>query len=178
MGEPKRIIDAVSLERMLMRIAHEIVEKHRSTESLVLVGIWTRGVHLAQRIAANIKQITGVETPVGSLDITFYRDDVYGRESQHVVKSTNINFNINDKDIIIIDDVLYTGRSIRAAMDALIDYGRPRRIMLAVIIDRGHRELPIKADIVGKNLPTMRDEEVKVSIKEVDGADEVIISKP
>ena len=166
------------MERMLMRIAHEIVEKHRSMESLVLVGIWTRGVHLARRISGNIKQITGADIPVGSLDITFYRDDVYGRESQPVVKSTDINFDINDKDIVIIDDVLYTGRSIRAALDALMDFGRPRRIMLAVIIDRGHREIPIRADIVGKNLPTMRDEDVKVNIKEVDDADEVIISKP
>jgi len=178
MVETKSIIDSVGVERMLVRIAHEIVEKHRSIDRLALVGIWSRGAPLASRLAENIHKITGTEVPVGRLDITFYRDDVYGRQSQPVVKSTDINFDINDRDIVIIDDVLFTGRTVRAAMDALIDYGRPKRIMLAVIVDRGHRELPIRADFVGKNLPTMRNEEVKVNIKEVDGADEVVVSKP
>jgi pyrimidine operon attenuation protein / uracil phosphoribosyltransferase len=177
MAETKNIIEAIGIERMLVRMAHEIVEKHRSIDQLALVGIYSRGVPLADRLAANIQKITGTSVSVGRLDITFYRDDVHNRESQPVVKSTDIDFDINDKDIVVVDDVLFTGRTIRAAMDALIDYGRPQRIMLAVLVDRGHRELPIRADFVGKNLPTMRVEKVKVNIKEVDGTDEVVVSK-
>ena len=169
------VIDEVGLSRMLMRISHEIVEKHTSVEELALVGIWNRGVHLARRIARNIQDITGVQIPVGTLDITFYRDDLGGRFEQPLVKSNDITFDIGGKNIVIIDDVLYTGRTVRAAMDAIMDYGRPRRIMLAVLIDRGHRQLPIRADIVGKNLPTMRDEEVQVYLKEVDGSEEIAV---
>ncbi len=177
MTKKTQILDETKIKRMLMRISHEILEKHRSTDSLVFVGIQTRGVNLARRIAANIKDIAEVEIPVGVLDITFYRDDISGMGKQPVVKSTDIPFDINDKDMVIIDDVLFTGRTIRAAMDAIMDYGRPRRIMLAVLIDRGHRELPIRADIVGKNLPTMRKETVRLHLKEIDGVEEVVLYK-
>ena len=171
------ILTDEKIGHILSRIGHEILEKHRSTEALILVGIYTRGVYLAERLAKIIRKIAGVEVPVGRLDITFYRDDIGGMPGQPVVKSTDIPFDINEKDMVIIDDVLFTGRTIRAAMDALMDFGRPRRIMLAVLTDRGHRELPIRADIVGKNLPTMINESVRVLLKEVDGKDEVIIEK-
>lgn len=172
------ILTSEKIKQILARISHEILEKHRSTDSLVLVGIYTRGVYLAERLAGTIGQIAGAKVLVGKLDITFYRDDIGGMPGQPVVKSTDIPFDINEKDIVIVDDVLFTGRTIRAAMDALMDFGRPRRIMLAVLIDRGHRELPIRADIVGKNLPTMHGESVRVHLKEVDGGDEVLIEKP
>ena len=177
----KKVVTILTDEKIgqiIARIAHEILEKHRTTESLILVGIHTRGVYLAERLAENMKKIAGTDIPVGRLDITFYRDDIGGMPGQPVVKSTDIPFDINDKDIVIIDDVLFTGRTIRAAMDALMDFGRPRRIMLAVLIDRGHRELPIRADIVGKNLPTMHGESVRVHLDEVDKKDQVIIEKP
>lgn len=170
-----RLVDETSLNRMVVRISHEIVEKVGELENLALIGIWTRGVHLARRIAETILRVVSAEVPVGSLDISFYRDDVYGKVDQPVVKSTDIPFDVNDKTAVIVDDVLFTGRTVRAAMDAIMDYGRPRRIMLAVLIDRGHRELPIRADIVGKNVPTRGDEMVRVHLKEVDGKDEAVL---
>jgi pyrimidine operon attenuation protein/uracil phosphoribosyltransferase len=172
------LVDETSLNRMITRIAHEIVEKVVALETLALIGIWTRGVHLAHRIAETILRVTSTEIPVGTLDISFYRDDVYGRVDQPIVKNTDIPFNVNDKTVVIIDDVLYTGRTVRAAMDAIMDYGRPKRIMLAVLIDRGHRELPIRADIVGKNVPTRADEMVRVHMKEIDGQDEAVLCPP
>lgn len=172
------LVNETSLNRMVARIAHEIVEKVGELDTLALIGIWTRGVCLARRLAEAIQGISSVEVPVGTLDISFYRDDVYGKVDQPVVKSTDIPFDVNEKTVVIIDDVLYTGRTIRAAMDAIMDYGRPRRIMLAVLIDRGHRELPIRADIVGKNVPTQADEMVRVHLKETDGKDEAVLFTP
>lgn len=172
------LVDETSLNRMVVRISHEIIEKVGDLESLALIGIWTRGVHLARRIADNILRVTSTDIPVGSLDISFYRDDVYGKVDQPIVKSTDIPFDVNDETVVIVDDVLFTGRTIRAAMDAIMDYGRPRRIMLAVLIDRGHRELPIRADIVGKNVPTRDDEMVRVHMKEVDDRDEAVLCSP
>jgi pyrimidine operon attenuation protein/uracil phosphoribosyltransferase len=172
-----RLIDATQMYRTLMRMAHEIVEKHREVESLGLVGIQTRGVPLARRTAANVQAVCGVEPPVGELDITFYRDDLGARLDQPQVKSTHFGFDLTDRDLVIVDDVLFTGRTVRAALDAIMDFGRPRRIMLAVLIDRGHRELPIRADVVGKNVPTTRLENVRVHLLEVDGVDEVVLYK-
>ena len=173
-----RLIDATQMRRVLMRMAHEIVEKHPAPSSLGLVGIQVRGVPLAQRTAANVQSICGVEPPVGELDITFYRDDLGTRLDQPEVKSTHFGFDLTDRDLVIVDDVLFTGRTVRAALDAIMDFGRPRRIMLAVLVDRGHRELPIRADVVGKNVPTMRGEDVRVRLAEVDGVDEVVLFKP
>jgi len=173
-----QLIDATQMPRTLMRMAHEIVEKHREPASLGLVGIQVRGVPLARRTATNVQSICGVEPPVGELDITFYRDDLGTRLDQPEVKSTHFGFDLTDRELVIVDDVLFTGRTVRAALDAIMDFGRPRRIMLAVLIDRGHRELPIRADIVGKNVPTMRGEDVRVHVAEVDGADEVVLFKP
>jgi pyrimidine operon attenuation protein/uracil phosphoribosyltransferase len=172
------LVNETSLNRMVARIAHEIVEKVGELDTLALIGIWTRGVCLARRLAEAIQGISSLEVPVGTLDISFYRDDVYGKVDQPVVKSTDIPFDVNEKTVVIIDDVLYTGRTIRAAMDAIMDYGRPSRIMLAVLIDRGHRELPIRADIVGKNVPTRPDEMVRVHLKETDGKDEAVLFTP
>lgn len=172
------LVDETSLNRMITRISHEIVEKVGMLEDLALIGIWTRGVYLAKRIAETILQVASAEVPVGSLDISFYRDDVFGKVDQPVVKSTDISFDVNEKTVVIVDDVLFTGRTVRAAMDAIMDYGRPRRIMLAVLIDRGHRELPIRADIVGKNVPTRPDEMVRVRLKEIDGKDETVLYTP
>jgi pyrimidine operon attenuation protein/uracil phosphoribosyltransferase len=163
---------------MITRIAHEIVEKVGELDTLALIGIWSRGVHLARRIADTVLRVASADVPVGSLDISFYRDDVYGKIDQPIVKSTDIPFNVNDKTVVIVDDVLFTGRTVRAAMDAIMDYGRPRRIMLAVLIDRGHRELPIRADIVGKNVPTRGDEMVRVHMREADGKDEAVLFTP
>jgi pyrimidine operon attenuation protein/uracil phosphoribosyltransferase len=165
------------MARALARIAHEILERNSGIEEVALVGIRTRGVPLARRIAASIKEISGHETPCGALDITLYRDDLSGNSSaagpQPVVHKTEIDFNIDGKLILLVDDVLYTGRTIRAALDALIDFGRPREIQLIVLVDRGHRELPIKADYVGKNLPTSATQNVQVHLLEIDGRDEV-----
>ena len=167
------------MARALARIAHEILERNSGIEEVALVGIRTRGVPLARRIAASIKEISGHETPCGALDITLYRDDLSGNSSaagpQPVVHKTEIDFNIDGKLILLVDDVLYTGRTIRAALDALIDFGRPREIQLIVLVDRGHRELPIKADYVGKNLPTSATQNVQVHLMEIDGRDEVEI---
>ena len=173
----KLILSREDIRRALTRIAHEIVERNRGCEGLVFVGMFTRGVPLAKRLAAEIKQFEGVEVPVGSLDINHYRDDVCHLKSQPQYRPTVIPIDIMGKNIVLVDDVLYTGRSIRAAMDALIDLGRPRSIQLAVLVDRGHREMPIRADYVGKNLPTSRDEEFAVRLKEIDGCDEVAIVK-
>lgn len=171
----KLILNQEDIRRALTRIAHEIVEKNHGCDGLVFIGLRTRGVPLATRIAAEIKRFEGVEIPVGTLDINLYRDDVLSLDWQPTVLPTVMPTDIAGKSIILVDDVLYTGRSTRAAMDALIDFGRPRSIQLAVLVDRGHRELPIRADYVGKNMPTAMDEEVEVRLKEVDGRDEVAI---
>ena len=168
---------AEDIRRATIRISHEIVEKHAGTDGLALVGIQRRGVPLAARIAAAIRENEGADVPVGALDITFYRDDLSLVAQQPIVKGTDIAFDLNGRTIVLVDDVLYTGRTIRAAMDALIDYGRPQAIRLAVLVDRGHRELPIRADHVGKNVPTSREEVVKVTLEEVDGEDAVEIER-
>ncbi len=168
---------AEDIRRATIRISHEIVEKHAGTDGLALVGIQRRGVPLAARIAAAIRDNEGADVPVGALDITFYRDDLSLVAQQPIVKGTDIAFELNGRTIVLVDDVLYTGRTIRAAMDALIDYGRPQAIRLAVLVDRGHRELPIRADHVGKNVPTSREEVVKVTLEEVDGEDAVEIER-
>jgi len=177
---PKKIIMTQDdIKRTQARIAHEIIEHHKILEELILVGIHTRGVPLAHRLANNIEEFAGIKIPVGTLDISLYRDDLSSLELQPAVKSTDIPVSVDGKSIVLVDDVLYTGRSIRAAMDAIIDLGRPRSIQLAVLIDRGHRELPIRADYVGKNMPSSRHEEIKVQLKESDGVDELaIISTP
>ncbi len=171
------VMEAERVARALTRIAHEIVERNRGVEALALVGIRTRGVPLAKRIAQALQEITGDEVPTGALDITLYRDDLMRQPvgPQPVVRRTEIPFSIDDKRILLVDDVLYTGRTIRAALDALIDFGRPKSIQLIVLVDRGHRELPIKADYVGKNLPTSLTQSVRVRLTETDGRDEVEI---
>jgi pyrimidine operon attenuation protein / uracil phosphoribosyltransferase len=165
------------MSRTLTRIAHEILERNRGVEELALVGIRTRGVPLAKRLAKAIHEINGHEVPTGALDITLYRDDLMRTAvgAQPVIRKTEIPFSIDDKRILLVDDVLYTGRTIRAALDALIEFGRPQVIQLVVLVDRGHRELPIKADYVGKNLPTSQTQSVQVHLMEVDGRDEVEI---
>ena len=173
----RRIMAAEDIRRAVTRISHEIVEKHAGTEGLVLVGIQRRGVPLARRIAAQILEHEDVALPVGALDITFYRDDLSLVAQQPVVKGTQIPFDLNGCTVVLVDDVLYTGRTIRAAMDALIDFGRPQAIRLAVLVDRGHRELPIRADHVGKNVPTSREEQVKVQLEETDAEDGVDIER-
>ncbi|HEX7591522.1 MAG TPA: bifunctional pyr operon transcriptional regulator/uracil phosphoribosyltransferase PyrR [Candidatus Limnocylindrales bacterium] len=173
----RQIMTGDEIRRAIVRISHEIVEKQAGTQSLALVGIQRRGVPLAQRIAAAIEEHEGVRIPVGALDITFYRDDLSLVAQQPIVKGTDLPFDLNGTTIVLVDDVLYTGRTIRAAMDALIDFGRPKAIRLAVLIDRGHRELPIRADHVGKNVPTSREEIVHVHVAEIDGPDEVSIAR-
>ena len=171
------VMDADRIGRTLARIANEIVERNKGVDDLALVGVRRRGVPIAKRLARAIKEITGHEVPTGALDITLYRDDLmrHAVGPQPLVRSTDILFDIDDRLILLVDDVLYTGRTIRAALDALIDFGRPKAIQLAVLIDRGHRELPIKADYVGKNVPTSRRESVQVRLEEVDGHDDVLI---
>jgi len=171
----KVILSQLDIGRILARLAHEIVERNERYEKLVFLGMHTRGLPLAQRLSAIIKYFLKVEVPVGALDITFYRDDLSALEVQPVVSHTDVPTDIAGKRIVLVDDVLFTGRSIRAAMDALIDLGRPRCIQLAVLIDRGHRELPIRADYVGKNIPTSRHEDIEVYLEETDGRDEVTI---
>ena len=173
----RRIMTADEVRRAVVRISHELVEKHGGTAGLALVGIQRRGVPLARRLSVAIEEHEGVRLPVGALDITFYRDDLSLVAAQPVVKGTDLPFDLNDATIVLVDDVLYTGRTIRAAMDALVDFGRPRAIRLAVLVDRGHRELPIRADHVGKNVPTSSDEVVKVTVVEVDGEDAVRIER-
>ncbi len=172
------VMDADRVGRTLTRIAHEIVERNRTLNDLALVGIRSRGEHLARRLAEQLQQIAGRAVPTGALDITLYRDDLmrHAVGPQPLVRSTEIPFSIDDRIILLVDDVLYTGRTVRAALDALIDFGRPQAIQLVVLVDRGHRELPIKADYVGKNLPTSRRESVQVRLEEVDGDDGVVIN--
>jgi len=169
-------MDADAMRRALVRVAHEIVEKNKGVENIILVGIRTRGVPLAKRIAEEIKTIENIVLPVGTLDITLYRDDLSTMAYNPVVRATEIDFDINGKTIVLVDDVLFTGRTIRCALDALIDMGRPTAIQLAVLVDRGHRELPIRADYVGKNVPTARTEAVDVSLVELETIDEVTLS--
>jgi pyrimidine operon attenuation protein/uracil phosphoribosyltransferase len=170
-----RVLDKEGIDRTLQRIAHEILEKNHGMEGLAVIGVKTRGAHLAERIAKNMRAIEGKEVPVGAIDITLYRDDLTEVAQQPVVHATEIDFDITDKKIILVDDVLYTGRTVRCALDELIDFGRPACIQLAVLIDRGHRELPIRPDYVGKNIPTGKDESVEVRLQETDGAEEVVI---
>ena len=169
------VLDADRMARSLARIAHEILERNRGLDEIAFVGIRTRGVPLARRIAKSIQDISGHEVPTGALDITLYRDDLMRTPvgPQPLVRKTESPFSIDDKRILLVDDVLYTGRTIRAALDALIDFGRPREIQLVVLVDRGHRELPIKADYVGKNLPTSAAQSVQVHLTDIDGRDEV-----
>jgi pyrimidine operon attenuation protein/uracil phosphoribosyltransferase len=169
------ILDREAIRRALIRIAHEILEKNHGADSLALVGIHTRGVDLAQRLVAKIEEDEGVKLPSGEIDITLYRDDAGVKRTRAEVRGTNILFDVENMRIVLVDDVFFTGRTVRAAMDALIDFGRPRSIQLAVLVDRGHRELPIRPDYVGKNIPTARAEHVHVRLVERDGIDEVVI---
>jgi pyrimidine operon attenuation protein/uracil phosphoribosyltransferase len=171
------IMDSEAIRRALVRIAHEIIEKNKGVEDVVIVGIRTRGVPLAQRIAAEINAIENCEMTVGMLDITLYRDDLSTLGYNPVVHGTDINFDLSGKHVVLVDDVLYTGRTIRAALDAVIDMGRPKTIQLAVLVDRGHKELPIRADYVGKNVPTSQKETIEVVLNEIDGTDEVYIGE-
>lgn len=175
--EKAQVMDGPTLDRALTRIAHEILERNGGIADLTLVGIKTRGVHLANRIAEKLLTIEGVRVPVGALDITLYRDDLGMLAEQPIIRRTEIPFSVAGKTIVLVDDVLYTGRTIRAAMDALIDLGRPLMIQLAVMVDRGHRELPIRPDYVGKNLPTSRKEVVAVQLVEEDGVDGIVIQE-
>ncbi|HWH36734.1 MAG TPA: bifunctional pyr operon transcriptional regulator/uracil phosphoribosyltransferase PyrR [Candidatus Limnocylindrales bacterium] len=175
----RQIMTADDVRRALVRISHEIVEKHGGTHGLALVGIKRRGVPLAERLAELIEQNEGVRLPVGGLDISFHRDDVSpSSESVPQLKGTDLPFTLEASTVVIVDDVLYTGRTVRAAMDALVDIGRPAAVRLAVLVDRGHRELPIRADHVGKNVPTSREELVSVHLRETDGQDQVVIQRP
>ena len=173
------VMDADRIGRTLARIAHEIVERNKGTDDLALVGVRTRGVHIARRLAHALKEITGQDIPTGALDITLYRDDLMRQAvgPQPLVRRTEIPFSIDDKRILLVDDVLYTGRTTRAALDALTDFGRPKAIQLIVLVDRGHRELPIKADYVGKNLPTSPEQSVQVRLLETDNVDEVVLQE-
>jgi pyrimidine operon attenuation protein / uracil phosphoribosyltransferase len=170
-----RLLDAGEIRRAVTRIAHEILERNKGAEGVALIGIAARGDDLARRLAGEIRRIEGVEVPVGALDITFYRDDIGLRAEAPEVHETRIAFDIGGRAVVLVDDVLFTGRTIRAALDALTDFGRPESIQLAVLVDRGHRELPIRPDYVGKNVPTRVDEEVAVRLTEVDGEDAVVV---
>ncbi len=174
----KELLNKKDIERILSRISHEIIEKNKGVENVCIVGIQRGGAHLANRIAAKIKAVEGADMPVGSLDISLYRDDLGIRKEHPVVRKTNIPWDLTDKKVILVDDVLFTGRSIRAAMDALMDFGRPSQIQLAVLLDRGHRELPIRADYVGKNIPTSRSENIDVRLEEEGYEDGVFILAP
>ena len=169
MAEGRRLLDERAVNRALVRIAHEIVEELGGTDALVLVGIQRRGVQLAETIRAEIRKFEGVEAPLGSLDITLYRDDLQQVAEQPVVHRTDLPFDVTGKVLVLVDDVLYTGRTVRAALDAIADFGRPRRILLAVLVDRGHREIPIRADFVGKNVPTSASQQIKVKVPDFDG---------
>ena len=175
MKRPETILDAQDIKRILLRMTHKILEVHKGAQNIGLVGIQTRGVHLSERIRRNIRDIEGVEIPMGIIDITLYRDDWTKASVNPVVQATDISFSLDGKQIILVDDVLFTGRTTRAAMDALIDFGRPDRIELSVLIDRGHRELPILADYIGKTVETRRSETVNVLLTEHDGVDQVVI---
>ena len=171
------LLSADDMRRAIIRIAHEIVEQNQGCQDLMLVGMRTRGVPLAQRLASAIQEFEGEDVPVGALDIGFYRDDLPARGTRVEIKPSELPEDVADKRVVLVDDVLYTGRSIRAALDALIDYGRPQRIQLAVLVDRGHRELPIRADFVGKNIPTSRQDAVQVQFEETDGIDQVVVTE-
>jgi pyrimidine operon attenuation protein/uracil phosphoribosyltransferase len=171
----RMVLDAQGVERALARVTHEILERNKGVENLVFIGVRSLGVEIAERLAAKAAAIEGVEVPRGVIDITLYRDDLSRHAQQPAVKGTDIPFDIDDRQVVLVDDVLYTGRTVRAALDALMDLGRPRCVQLAVLIDRGHRELPIRADYVGKNLPTAANESVQVRLKERDGRDEVVL---
>jgi pyrimidine operon attenuation protein/uracil phosphoribosyltransferase len=175
LNEKAIIMNKEAIEKTLIRIAHEIIEKNKETADLAIIGIKNRGAYLGERLVYKIKEIIGKKLPFGALDITLYRDDLTQIAEQPVVHATEIDFNIDGKKVILVDDVLYTGRTIRCALDALIDFGRPSHIQLAVLIDRGHRELPIRADYVGKNVPTSLKEVIEVKLAETDGKDEVVI---
>lgn len=177
-GEKAQILDEAGIQRAITRIAHEIVERNKGTEGLVLVGLRSRGVDLARRIARKLQEIEGREVPVGALDVTLYRDDLGRSVAQPLVRRTEIPFPIDGRKVVLVDDVLYTGRTTRAALDSLMDFGRPKLIQLAVLVDRGHRELPIRADYVGKNVPTSTAEQVQVMLVEEDGVDRVVILEP
>ncbi|MGQ0670980.1 MAG: bifunctional pyr operon transcriptional regulator/uracil phosphoribosyltransferase PyrR [Actinomycetota bacterium] len=172
---PTRLMDEAEIRRAVTRVAHEIIERNKGAEGVVLVGIAARGDDLARRLSAEIARIEGAEVPVGVLDITFYRDDIGMRAEAPEVHETRIGFDVTGRTVVLVDDVLFTGRTIRAAMDALVDFGRPTAIQLAVLVDRGHRDLPIRADFVGKNVPTRKDEIVRVALVEVDGEDAVVV---
>ena len=174
----RKLLGADDVRRAIARIAHEIVERNRGVEQLVLVGLRTRGVPLAQRLRQRIQELEGVEAPLGELDVTLYRDDFHRQQAPRAVGPTEIPVDLTDRVVVLVDDVLYTGRTVRAALDALIDHGRPRAIQLMCLIDRGHRELPIRPDYVGKNVPTGSDEKVSVHVTEVDGCDEVLVVRP
>jgi pyrimidine operon attenuation protein/uracil phosphoribosyltransferase len=176
----KLVLEHDDLRRTLKRIAHEIAEKNPDSSGLAIVGIHTRGAILARRLHVLLGELTGSDLPIGDLDISFYRDDVGAKSpaSQPIVHASHIEFDLSERTVVLVDDVLFTGRTVRAGIDALFDYGRPRRVQLAVLCDRGHRELPIRPDYVGKNLPTSREERVNVSLEESDGVDRVTISEP
>lgn len=173
----KEVVDNVTMKRALTRITYEIIERNHDIQEVVLIGIKTRGIYIAQRIAERLKQLEQLDIPVGELDITLYRDDKKGDQEEPELHSSDIPFSLEGKEVILVDDVLFTGRTIRAAMDAIMDHGRPRKISLAVLVDRGHRELPIRADYVGKNIPTSMKEEIVVEMEELDGQDRIMISK-
>jgi pyrimidine operon attenuation protein/uracil phosphoribosyltransferase len=175
MNIKSKLVDKEGLDRILTRIAHEILEKNKGSENLVLIGMRTRGEFLAKRLQKKIKEIDGVELPLGVLDVTLYRDDFRTRLKQPQVSVSDITFDINEKDVILVDDVLYTGRTVRSALNALMDFGRPSSIQLCILIDRGHRELPIRADYVGKNIPTSLNEEIKLKVEEYDGEDAIYL---
>lgn len=175
--EQRILLDESAIRRALTRIAYEIIEKNKGTDNLVLVGIKTRGIYIAKRLAERIKKIEGVDIPIGELDITLYRDDLSEKADQPLIQGSQITFDVNNKKIVLIDDVLYTGRTVRAALDAIIDMGRPQMIQLAVLIDRGHRELPIRPDFIGKNVPTAKKEMISVQLIEVDRKEQVSIQQ-
>lgn len=171
----KVIMDSETIARAISRIAHEILERNKGAKELRIIGIRTRGIHIARRIADKIEELEGIRPPIGTLDITLYRDDFRRRSDMPKVQKTEIPFSVEDKNVILVDDVLYTGRTARAAIDAIMDYGRPASIQLVVLVDRGHRELPIQADYIGIKVMTLRDENVDVHLKETDGVDEVVV---
>ncbi|WP_279036145.1 bifunctional pyr operon transcriptional regulator/uracil phosphoribosyltransferase PyrR [Lactobacillus intestinalis] len=169
----KEIIDASGMKRALVRMTYEIIERNKGVDDLVIVGIKTRGLFLANRVAANLKRIENVDVPVGALDVSDYRDDLSKQEKKNLIYNQQLDFDITDKKVVLVDDVLFTGRTIRAALDALMDQGRPATISLAVLVDRGHRELPVRPDFIGKNIPTAMNERIKVSMTEVDDQDSI-----
>ena len=175
--QAKEVVDQVTMKRALTRITYEIIERNQTIQDVVLIGIKTRGIYIASRVADRLKQLEGIEVPVGELDITLYRDDKKETPAEAELHSSDIPVSLEGKEVILIDDVIYTGRTIRAAMDAVMDYGRPRKNSLAVLVDRGHRELPIRADYVGKNIPTAKTEEILVEMQELDGKDRIMILK-